>query len=62
VMDERDAQGDVTVLQGDAGARAWLGGSAYGGFVWVGSQNCGAYECGTLSWNPTWPLWRTLTS
>ena len=32
-MDERDAQGDVTVLQGDAGARVWLGGSVYGGFV-----------------------------
>jgi hypothetical protein len=59
-MEEREAQGDVMVLQGDAGllkTRVWLGGFAQGG-----SQYCGAYEGGTLSWNPTWLLWRTLTS
>jgi hypothetical protein len=61
-MEEREAQGDVTVLppEGDAGLlkmRARLGEFAQGG-----SQYCGAYECGALSWNPTWPSWRMLTS
>jgi hypothetical protein len=43
-MEEREAQGDMTVLQGDAGLLKTC--VQLGEFVYGGSQYCGAYEWG----------------